>query len=149
MPTPEAYPRWRGGCFAEGGDRQAEQTCALGDIGGVVVGDPVLHGPPRVGADRVGLHQRGNGVDVVGARQRERAPPVAAGHQPRCTAGRDPARRRQTEQCGAAGEDFFGVDGDAGERAKRIGHPPGLRQHGDGEDQRRHMIIVLFLREQT
>ncbi len=52
-----------------------------------------LNGRPRIVADRVGLEQRGYGVDVVLSRQRERAPTVAAAHQPGGSARRDPAVR--------------------------------------------------------
>jgi hypothetical protein len=104
----------------------------------------LLQGRPWIVAGRVGLEQRGNGVDVVLPRQRERAPTVAAAHQPGGSARRDPAVWREPEQRGPTGEEFRGVDRNAGELTELVSRPPRPRQHGDGNGQ--HASIVRFRR---
>ena len=141
-PPQRVYPRRGGGRLAEGRRREAEQPGAVGDSGCGPARGPVLHGAPRVGG-RIGLHQRGDGVDVVGARQRDGAPAVAARQQPRRPARRDPAVRGQAQQRGPAGDDLAGVDGHAGASTEFVGHPLGVRHHGSRNTQRPHIAIVL------
>ena len=121
--------------LAERGDRKSEQACPFGDIGAVAFGNPALHGRPRVVAHGVHLHQCGNGVDIVGTRQRERTPPVAALHQARRPTRRDPALGRVTEQSSPARDDDVGVNFGTGECAKTVGDTASPRHHADGDGQ--------------
>ena len=94
--TPWPYSRTGGPGFAQARRGDVEQGRALDDRGDRTRCGPAPQHRPGVAGHVVGLHQRGDGGDVVGARQRDRAPAVATGQQPGGATGRHPAAAGQT-----------------------------------------------------
>lgn len=127
--------QWRcGHGLAQAGRRDVEQGRPLGDRGHRMRCGPMLQRRPRIDGDFVGLQQRGHGRDVVGARQRDRAPPVQGRQQPGGAAGRHAAAAGQSEQCRPPGQQAGRIDGDIQSPTDRGGHPLGAGQHvGAGE----------------
>jgi hypothetical protein len=69
-------------------------------------------------------------MDVVGPRQRQRAPPVARSDEATRTARRHPAAARQTEQCRPAGQQLGGVHRDTETSIELVGRRPGVAEDG-------------------
>ena len=138
---------WRGLDFTEHGGGQIQQPGARDELFGTAVGRGGGQCRPVIGRLFGQLEKRGNRLDVVGARQRERAPAVPRGHQPGRSAGRDPPGGRQPEQSGPPGEDFVGVDAQGCPEigcaaADVVGRPPRPDEHGIGYVQGAHQNIL-------
>ena len=97
---------------------------------------------PRVGADAVALDQGGHRIDVVGARQRQRAPPVAAGQQSRGAPGGNLSAGGQAQHGGASAQQLLDVDVDAQLGGDVACDPARVLEHGCRHCHGRHHPIV-------
>lgn len=128
------YPRRRGRNLAQPGRRHIEQTGPLDDRGYGTCCGPMPQHRPGVGRHPLDLQQRGDGSDVVGARQGERAPAVSGREQPGATPGRNPTAPGQSQQSGPPDQQGTRVNGDTEMTANRRGDLFGAGQHlGAGE----------------